>query len=732
MRRCPLTFCSLLVLPVHALREQSLEHAVEKATSTPEPLARFPGIEVRTVYPQYAEETKLGPLNCGHGGAFLRQHVVDLHLGFQDHSSVTAVNLQRGALVLTSERLLGFLDHWDDESTQSDAPFGSPVCRSFGSPYLRGKLPELSSYQCRYPCRSAALNIGTVDIVEELSGEDCLTLSGCFAADCKDGRRTWRACWSSDDTTPAGEESNVLKWRSAIDRAYLDANQIGQRLGTAIQRALEDIQEAQLREDPIREPPRSFSPLGPFSTLPAGDPLPANVSSLFNEIERSFMAGALPLFPGKNSRSGASFFTSANKKYMAKRIRPEERQALWEISRSGSYSRMLQFDPSVKPTLNPIFLCFLSDLNRNPWIISLTETLPADIEEHLPADARRFFEDIKPPPLTSDFDKLAQITLGTHRTLGLQFAAFDSWNLTLRKLNSDAESLEAHGLTDYSVLMQGATFPKNDTAISAIQQAIVAAPGCSVGCSTPPPPQFADVTHLLKDSKLMVHGKFGTSFYGKASFKCCCQDLNPGDSLAVGSPCVLVNIRKTPISMFKRSYGCGNHMRNGRWHHFRSLKHSVNGSGSLAITEQRCIVGLNIWPPTFDESAPLPDMIGPEAAFGIAPQGSPPAVCAVTCMSLLDYLLPLNFANRVENVALLFYYGQYKWSNYRNKMFDALRCLGEAQLPQRSGVWAPWSPRVQDVFKRHFPQLDRDVLRALTLFDMDRDVLRRITAHRMQ
>merc|ERR1740123_1939223 len=54
--------------------------------------------------------------------------------------------------------------------------------------------------------------------------------------------------------------------------------------------------------------------------------------------------------------------------------------------------------------------------------------------------------------------------------------------------------------------------------------------------------------------------------------------------------------------------------------------------------------------------------------------------CALVCMSILDYLLPLDAWNRVENILLLPRYGALKWTDYQLKMGSMVKCLMDVPL----------------------------------------------------
>merc|ERR1719456_167846 len=98
--------------------------------------------------------------------------------------------------------------------------------------------------------------------------------------------------------------------------------------------------------------------------------------------------------------------------------------------------------------------------------------------------------------------------------------------------------------------------------------------------------------------------------------------------------------------------GCGSLM-GPYWH-----RHSKE----LPVTGARCLLGVGVGVDSWSVSPwDAYDTITPERAFGTRLPPPGPPLCAVTCMTFLDYLLPMDAWNRFENVALAPIYGDFKW-----------------------------------------------------------------------
>jgi len=124
-----------------------------------------------------------------------------------------------------------------------------------------------------------------------------------------------------------------------------------------------------------------------------------------------------------------------------------------------------------------------------------------------------------------------------------------------------------------------------------------------------------------------------------------------------------------------------------------------------------------------------PKVLSPEAAFGIQVTKGPKA-CLYACLSVIDYLLPLNLPHQVENVFLYPYYFDLKWDDYRNKMANMLSCLGDSPLPSLKNEALSRKPANRNLgievfdkslvanscestieeYKKAFPRMDQQVI----------------------
>lgn len=564
-------------------------------------------------------------------------------------------SLQAGFLLLTKERL--FL--WLDGKVRMPEP-----CLHY----------EPSGQHCsgfRYPESTLSWQIETTTVeLGETRHSDmqCNVVTGCEDLSCKGGRTQVQFCSESDDA--------LTKWRIAIDDTYLAISHLQERLAPAIARAVE---AALTTNDETPTTDIMSDCFSPFVTR--GDYTKATVDILRN-LAAAFSAGVEAHRFGKNSRSGSSFFFSMDRGFIAKRVRDYELHALWKASRNGDYARRIENGTSA---LNPIYVAFSS--LSDSWIVMRAERLAPAVQNLIGDGLVPFSFDVKPPPLTSDLGIASETFIVMHALSGYRFS--EAYRPSMfNSLLVDSEFLDANGLVDYSFLLNGAFF-NGKVAVegaaatkdgldlewfNALQAAATSKPGCDFSCAAPSsssalpnlPRQLVDVTQLVE-----VYNDSIT--VGSGVYKCCCLALQPGDIAMLRSPCALVNRNADPRYSIMRREACGNLVGDGSWH-------SYSRAASLPVTNGRCILGVGVWPRSVSTSpeAPTPIMVGPEAAFGakgFREEYHIRAPCGFMCVSVLDYLLPMNLWNELENVALIPWYGERKWTMYRKRLHDAFRCL---------------------------------------------------------
>eukprot|EP00929_Paragymnodinium_shiwhaense_P084172 TRINITY_DN44998_c0_g1_i1.p1 TRINITY_DN44998_c0_g1~~TRINITY_DN44998_c0_g1_i1.p1 ORF type:complete len:896 (-),score=141.96 TRINITY_DN44998_c0_g1_i1:129-2816(-) len=526
----------------------------------------------------------------------------------------------------------------------------------------------------------------------------CSTVSGCADDKCKAGDENWELCGPTED---------VLKLQESIDTAYLSVNHIQERLAPAIAESIEGILNDKVTIEEGKTP-QLFSPfvtswLTPAKVRAGGN---WNFSSLSSQgvydtlraVSASFAKGVIPYRPGKNSRSGAAFFFSSDRAYICKRIRPFERDSLWQFVKDGEYRRRILSKESV---LNAIFVSFMN--SGAPWIVMQAEALPASVKSKIQSGERimNFFEDIKPPPLTSDRKKFTSMLLKVRAEMDFTFEDIPGWEKVSDLVLSDSKFLEDKNFVDYSLLVHGSFFYKPAGVSEDWEQSVAAdvesKTGCAFGCSKKPPRRVVDVTKLI-----LPFGKQGMVPIKSANYICCCRRFKQGDSLNILSPCAMVKT-KLKYDIFKQPQECGE-LLGDNWHSYVSED---------MVTNNRCLLAAGTWnatPPSEESESNMPQFLGPEAAFGLTAEAPQP--CGVVCVSSLDYLLPLNAWNSVENVLLLPVYGSFKWSDYKGKITDMLDCLTRppvlpSELPNGFEYQMMGSILMRD--PRKFPQSDKCV-----------------------
>jgi len=347
---------------------------------------------------------------------------------------------------------------------------------------------------------------------------------------------------------------------------------------------------------------------------------------------------------------------------MVKRIRKFEYVELWKLAQDCSYHQRVVAGAKKRISLiNPIYLAFQS--SGQFWVVMRVEKLPELVSKMLPpADSpwrQDFFSDLKPGAMTSDRKPFAKQVLQDAMLPGLHMRS--SLDQARSSLVDDVKYLADHNLVDYSLLMVGSVvrFDNHDNnsrmyfldhSIQSLFQAVAKFPQCGISCGKREQ-DLVDVTVKLTP-RVAAHLEWGGQHY-----RCCCVELGLGESALVKSPCALVS----------GTAPCGTLLGHGFHAYWRS---SVGG---------RCLVRLGgVSLPDrqhLDSLDPLifVDNVGPAAQYCQA--------CAITCVSLLDYLLPLTTTKSLENYALLPVYRELKWSNYEARIRHLLFCLADA-VPQ--------------------------------------------------
>jgi len=503
---------------------------------------------------------------------------------------------------------------------------------------------------------------------------------------------------STEVCTQSSESMNT--WRKGIEQAFLDAHGIkGGMIGQKVRDASDTIEmELHSSGSPGSSVPEAMAPLLCLSNRTKQSLGRKSDIAHLDARAKFTKAQAVPFRPGKNSRSKAKFFFSADRSMIIKMIREEEYRTLWGMVSDCSYSRRLTDDGQGKSSLlNPIILAFMN--SGQYWIIIRSEYVPAAIAETLPPEGSKwrhdFHSDIKPGNMVSDRKEWARIVMNERMLTGLQM--IPALDAVLARLEIDVDYLAGHKLMDYSLFVFGSfiKLDHNDAGsrdfffpgISAspgstnlgavsktggltdpspkqqLQQAAKAAPQCGMACSDRPR-NLVDVTKQLFQQDRYL-GNYYFSLSGKI-YRCCCIQLKPGDSAVVRSPCALVQL---PDGAGKGD--CGG-LLGSRFHSYHRA--SVGG---------KCLIDWDQWP----ETAGLKFIAGRNLA---ASRSSDPAAneiasrvesCAVVCVSVADYLLQSTIGKEVENVALIPVYGERKWSFYDMRTIRMFRCLIGGQPP---------------------------------------------------
>jgi len=311
--------------------------------------------------------------------------------------------------------------------------------------------------------------------------------------------------------------------------------------------------------------------------------------------------------------------------------------------------------------INPTYLAFES--SHQFWMVMKVEAMPEAISKLLPQTGppcrRDFGKDLKPGRMKSDRTAFARQVMQQAMLTGLHWR--NSVSQAYDGLIQDSKFFSHHNLVDYSLLMTGSVISynphdKNSHTFfrghgkDSLLQAVAKLPQCGMECSSRER-DLVDVT-----AKLTQHDAAHVQWGGQ-SYKCCCIELGLGESVLVKSPCALVS----------GTAGCGT-LLGRRFHSY--WRSSVGGRclvrhGGVALEDRKWLDSLNpmmlagnsndvSWPPWHLE------------------------VCAVVCVALLDYLLPLSIGKSIENVATLPLYGSLKWSDYGPKVRHLFHCLADS------------------------------------------------------
>lgn len=614
-------------------------------------------------------------------------------------------------VVLTTERL--FLFHTE-----------MPSCTGIHIRPPNSREHREDSRMCYYPQEDDSLDVGTAMVNGELSSplashlgmgrgssQPCVELIGCTDNGCKGGQRTWNLC---------GDAATVWAFSDEVENAYFKLNNIQETLRSSIEAA---IYKCKITSRITSNTPDAFSPYMHSS----GGVTREGVLHL-HKLMRSFQAGpAIAYRPGKNSRSGASFFFSQDQAYIAKRIRLFELDAFWEAVKDGVYGEHVSNGSSL---MNPVFLGYQS--GGDSWIVMAAESLPAGITALLPGHGTRtFFLDVKPSPMTSDREDASEKFLIERVLHGMHADGLEHWTDAIKKkAYADFKFLDGKGLVDYSLLVHGAFFTMPDeeeasvgpppaqtyfgrhrsrvmgwtsrsspnasapiTWYDELKSLVQGKPGCAAGCleradEAPARRPLADVTQLLGKQNRVKHTS-NASGSQMIEFKCCCMvPRYHGDMHTVLSPCALVSTSAPSQSFFANKDSCRNLM--------PETANAWKGYWNVPEMQGRCLVGLGVFN-TSNFPAKPGVYLAPEAVGIMKPETSIRPRCLVICVSILDYLLPLTFANWMENVALMPIYGAAKWSWYQQKMETLLDCLAFAPLPQTFQTGLPFFLPAQEV-----------------------------------